>query len=193
VVVTASQAGNANYAAATPISKTITVTKAALTVTANNATMTYGTSLPTFSASYTGFVNGDTVSALGGSPSLTTSATSTSAAGSYNIAAAVGTLTSSNYSFTFTRGILTITPAIAATPSFSLTAGTYTGTQHLTITDASSGVNIYYTTNGTTPTTSSNRYTTALAISTSETVQAIAVLSPNYSQSSTMSASYVIQ
>ena len=40
---------------------TLTIDKAALTITANNQTKVYGAALPTLTASYTGFVNGDTV------------------------------------------------------------------------------------------------------------------------------------
>ena len=45
-----------------------------VTVSANNATITAGSPLPTFTASYSGFVNGDTQGVLSGSPSLTTNA-----------------------------------------------------------------------------------------------------------------------
>jgi hypothetical protein len=80
----------------------------------------------------------------------------------------------------------------AATPAFSLAAGTYLGTQTLTITDATAGATIYYTTNGTTPTTSSNRYTAPLAVNVSETIEAIAVAS-GFENSVTTSAAYVIE
>ena len=46
--------------------------------------------------------------------------------------------------------------ATAAAPTFSPAAGTYTSTQSVTISDATTGATIYYTTNGTTPTTSSS-------------------------------------
>ncbi|MGA3128426.1 MAG: choice-of-anchor D domain-containing protein, partial [Candidatus Korobacteraceae bacterium] len=59
VTVEATQAGNANYDAATPVSRTFTVTKAPLTVTANNAARLYGAATPTFAYTITGFVNGD--------------------------------------------------------------------------------------------------------------------------------------
>ena len=61
-----------------------------------------------------------------------------------------------------------------ATPTFSPAAGTYTGTQTVTISDATSGATIYYTTNGTTPSSSSTQYTAAISVSASETIKAIA-------------------
>ena len=42
------------------VAGTLTVTPAALTITANNQTKVYGAALPTLTASYSGFVNGDT-------------------------------------------------------------------------------------------------------------------------------------
>jgi len=81
-----------------------------LTVKADNKTKTFGAALPTFTASYSGFKNGQILSGsdVTGSPSLTSTATATSPVGSYPIAAAVGTLTSTNYSFTPVNGALTI-------------------------------------------------------------------------------------
>lgn len=94
----------------------LSVTAAPLSVTANNATRVYGQSNPTFTASYSGFVNGDTLSVLTGSPSLSTGATlaSSVAASPYPILAAGGTLSANNYSFVFNDGQLTITPASTA-------------------------------------------------------------------------------
>ena len=105
--ITASQPGSADYL---PASTTINivVNQATLTVTADPASMTYGDSLPTFTASYNGFVNGDGQGVLSGSPSLTTTATSTSPVGNYTITAAQGTLLAANYTFTFVNGTLTI-------------------------------------------------------------------------------------
>lgn len=92
-------------------SVSISVNRATLTVTANNASRTYGSANPAFSASYSGFVNGDTTSVLSGSPSLTTTATTSSGAGSYTIGAAQGSLSASNYQFSFVNGTLTVNKA----------------------------------------------------------------------------------
>jgi subtilase family serine protease len=94
-------------------SVTLVVMPAQLNVTANNATRVYGQGNPTFTAGYSGFVNGDGVGVLSGSPSLSTTATATSSvAGSpYPIVAAAGTLSAANYTFAFNNGQLTITPA----------------------------------------------------------------------------------
>jgi hypothetical protein len=71
----------------------IQVNKAPLTVTANNASRAVGAVIPALTASYSGFVNGETSAVLSGSPSLTTPSTSSSAAGTYPITAAAGSLT----------------------------------------------------------------------------------------------------
>jgi len=79
----------------------------------------------------------------------------------------------------------------ASTPTFSPAGGTYTSAQTVTISDATTGASIYYTTNGTTPTTSSTLYTGPITVSTSETVKAIAVAT-GYTQSATGTAVYTI-
>ena len=80
----------------------------------------------------------------------------------------------------------------AAIPTFSPAAGTYTSTQTVTISDATTGATIYYTTNGTTPTTASSVYSSAITVSATETLEAIATAS-GYSQSVMGSAVYTIQ
>jgi hypothetical protein len=80
----------------------------------------------------------------------------------------------------------------AATPVFSVAAGTYAARQSVTITDATSGAVIYYTTNGTAPTTSSTKYTGAISVAASETLEAIAVAS-GHSNSAVALARYTIE
>jgi glycosidase len=83
------------------------------------------------------------------------------------------------------------TPSRAATPVFSVSAGTYTALQSVAITDATAGAIIYYTTNGSTPTTSSAIYSTPISVTTTTTIEAMAVAS-NHTNSSVASASYTI-
>ncbi len=85
----------------------------------------------------------------------------------------------------------TITSSVAATPTFSPSGGTYTTAQTVTISDATSGATIYYTTNGTTPTTGSTPYAGPIAVSATETIEAIAVAS-GHTQSAVGSAAYTI-
>jgi len=57
--ITASGAVDANYTITETLRQASSVTAAPLTITANNASKVYGAALPTFTASYSGFVNGD--------------------------------------------------------------------------------------------------------------------------------------
>ena len=88
-------------------------------------------------------------------------------------------------------GIAAVATSVAATPAFSPVAGTYTSAQFITFTDATAGATFYYTTNGTTPTTSSSVYNGPISVSSSETLEAIATAS-GYSNSAVASAAYVI-
>ena len=94
-----------------PFSKefTLTVAKAALTITAKDYTIKQGEALPTFGASYTGFKNGETESVLTQKPTFSCSATSTSAPGTYDIT--VSNATAQNYDIKYTMGTLTIVKA----------------------------------------------------------------------------------
>jgi hypothetical protein len=83
-------------------------------------------------------------------------------------------------------------PAPTATaPTLSPGTSTYTSSPSVTITDATPGAAIYYTTNGSIPTTAAAKYSAALTISTTTTVNAIAVAS-GYTNSAVSSATYTI-
>ena len=110
IVPAATGANLANYNVIY-LNGTLTVDKATLTVTPNNQSILSGSVLPSFTATIAGFVNGDTQTVVTGLPALTTTASSSSPAGSYPITATLGTLAAANYSFTFGTGTLTITQA----------------------------------------------------------------------------------
>jgi hypothetical protein len=91
---------------------TLTVATAAITVTADNQSRTYGATNPPLTATYTGFINGDTVAVITGQPSLSVGANTNSPAGSYTITVGTGTLiATTNYAFIFVNGSLNVLPA----------------------------------------------------------------------------------
>lgn len=79
----------------------------------------------------------------------------------------------------------------AATPSFSPAGGTYTGTQTVTISASTSGATIHYTTDGSTPTTSSPTYSRPVSVASTATIKAIAIAS-GFANSAVASATYTI-
>jgi len=79
----------------------------------------------------------------------------------------------------------------AATPAFSVVAGVYAPGQTVKITDATPGATIYYTKNGTTPTTASTKYAGPITVDSSQTIKAIASAA-NYKGSEVASALYRI-
>ncbi|SNR46682.1 cadherin-like beta sandwich domain-containing protein, partial [Flavobacterium sp. ov086] len=84
----------------------LTVTTATLTITADDQSKTYGSANPALTASYAGFVNGDTVANLATAPTLNTTATTTSPVGTYPITASGAV--DLNYAITYVPGILTV-------------------------------------------------------------------------------------
>jgi sugar lactone lactonase YvrE len=86
---------------------------------------------------------------------------------------------------------VTLTAQTAATPAFSVPAGTYSTAQSVALTDSTPNATIYYTTDGSTPSISSTAYATPITVSSSETINAIAIAS-GYNPSAVASAAYVV-
>src|SRR5437762_4197797 len=106
---------------------------------------------------------------VGGSTQQYTSAVTVSATETISaIATATGFAPSAVASATYTI------ESQVATPTFQPGPGTYTSAQSVTLSTTTPGATIYYTTNGTAPTTSSTPYTSAIPVNATETIQAIA-------------------
>jgi hypothetical protein len=87
---------------------------------------------------------------------------------------------------------LTINSSTAtATPAFNPPGGNFSTTQIVALGSATGDAALYYTLDGTTPTTNSTRYTGPLSVIKSETIRAIAI-SPGFPQSAVASATYTI-
>jgi hypothetical protein len=174
IVIDANQAGNSSYSAAPQVQQSVVVNApTASTPTFSLAAGTYTTSQ---SVTISDATAGTTIYYTTNGTTPTTSSTVYSGAITVNstetleaIAVETGYTNSATASVTYT-----IAPVLP-TPTFSLAAGTYTTSQSVTISDATAGTTIYYTTNGTTPTTSSSVYSSAITVSATETMEAIAV------------------
>lgn len=123
----------------------LAVTTAPLTVTANDATRVYGEANPTLSVNYSGFVNGEGVGVLGGSPNVATTATATSPPGVYEIDVSTGTLSANNYSFALVNGQLTVlaastTTTVGSSASPALVGGAVTFTANVSAVSPGSGM-----------------------------------------------------
>ena len=103
--ITAAQASDGFYPAAS-ITQTLTVNKAALTITADNQLRFEGQPNPTLTVTYAGFVLGETSTVLLTQPATGTTATVASAPGTYPIT--VSGATAANYTITHINGTLTV-------------------------------------------------------------------------------------
>ncbi len=122
IVIEASQEGNDDYAAATPVQQTIVVSKAVITATPDDATITYGEATPNFNIVYSGFIGGEDKTAFSQEPTVTVVAEgkiilmeasrvesvspSNYNAGDYKLRLSGGS--ASNYVFNFTDGNFTV-------------------------------------------------------------------------------------
>ena len=115
--ITYSFAGDANLnAAPADTSTTLTVNKASLNIAANDASRAYGQPNPAFTATFSGWVNGENTNVLGGALVLSSPAETNSPVGTYPIIP--GGLTATNYTLNYSNGTLTVTSyALSVTAS----------------------------------------------------------------------------
>jgi hypothetical protein len=141
--ITASQAGDVNFEAATPVVQTLVVSKAPLIITADNKTKLLGQPVPALTISYNGFVLNETSTVFTAQPVISTTATATSPVGSYPVTVA-GTI-ADNYTITHVNGTLTISPLPAQTITFAaLPLKKYGDNAFMAGATASSGLPVNY-------------------------------------------------
>lgn len=137
-------------------------------------------------------------------PSATVTLTATPASGysfkGWSVEGTGSTLSStSSNPTTFTMGTANSTvtavfeeSTIVANPTFSVAEGTYNAAQSVTLSCPTDGATIYYTTDGTAPTSSSTEYTGAIDVNETMTIKAIAIKA-GLTDSEVASATYTLQ
>lgn len=101
----------------------LAITPRTLTLTADNKTKTQGAANPVLTYTASGFVNNETTAIFSKAPTLTTSATAGSPAGSYVITIGAGSpaMVAPNYTLQFVSGTLTVTTV--TTPQIGTASG----------------------------------------------------------------------
>ena len=127
---------------------TFTINKKALTVTANPKTITYGDAPANDGVTYSGFVNGENESVLGGTLGYTYNTEENGTGDNYTASSPVGTyyiipsgLTATNYDITFANGTLTVNPKSVTVTGITVDNKTYDGTTTAALNAANATVN----------------------------------------------------
>jgi hypothetical protein len=110
--INAVYSGDGNFLTSTG-ANSLMVAPAPLTITADNKGKVYGAPLPALTASYSGFVNGDTAASLTTAPTLVTTASPSGSVGSYPITASGAV--DPNYTISYVAGTLTVSQAGTST------------------------------------------------------------------------------
>ena len=110
--------------------------------------------------------------------------------GTWTGSASSVTLTASGHQVRVSKIVITLDDGTVATPYFNPAEGTYYGPTDVSI-HGQEGATVYYTLDGTDPTTSSAVYSAPITISQTTTVKAMAVL--NGTNSAVATATYTIE
>ncbi|RJE72867.1 MBG domain-containing protein [Reichenbachiella sp. MSK19-1] len=130
----------------TLVNGTLTIAQKELTVTPDDQTMVFGEELPELTMAYSGFVNADDASMLDTAPVASTTATSSSDIGQYDITAAGAS--DVNYSFVYVTGQLTIGVATATISITDLDRHANGSAIIPTVTTSPAGLNVILTYDG---------------------------------------------
>jgi len=197
IVIDANEAGNTNYSAAPLAQVTITVTQATQTITfAPASPVTFTTTpIPLTATASSGLPVTITVTSGPGTITGTAAAPTLSLTGFGTVVLAANQAGNTDYSAAAAVPASIVVNPIgqAPTPTFSIAAGTYYGSNTaVTISATPAGATIYYTTDGSTPTINSTKYTAAIPLPTpgTYTIKALSV-ELGYTNS-TASATYII-
>jgi hypothetical protein len=173
-----------NIATNSPLPSGVNGSAYSTPITVTNATAPVTWSLIPVNAQNTWAIN-STTGVITGTPSHTTTTVPDVIAVQVIDATSAGD--QSIFAISVAAGVLTP----AATPTFSPAAGTYSVSQSVTITCSTGSSSIFYTTNGSTPSTSSTPYTGPVNVTATSTLKAIATAS-GFAQSAVGSAAYTI-
>jgi gliding motility-associated-like protein len=190
VTIAANQAGNSSYAPATTATQTFTVAKATLTVTATGKTKVYGQANPTLDYLITGLVNGDNSSVVSGNATINTVADINSTPGSYPITVTAGTLSATNYTFSFVNSSLTVTKATQTINFPAITGKTYGDAAFTLNASSNAGLPVTYTVTSGPATINGNTLTITGAGTV--TIEATQAGSSSYNAAAPVSNSFVV-
>lgn len=104
----------------------------------------------------------------------------------------IGSTNGGNNSGAYNIDLITVEALDVAEPTSDVAAGTYNNNQVVTLSCATSGASIYYTTNGDAPTTASTLYTGPITVSATSTLKVIGAKA-NYDDSTVLELAFVFE
>ncbi|MBK9578213.1 MAG: chitobiase/beta-hexosaminidase C-terminal domain-containing protein [Fibrobacterota bacterium] len=149
-------------------------------------TGTWSGTASSFSVTWSGYAttdDGSTWSALQTLPSMTPYP--------FTVSGSTASVVVGGATRTYTKGAGTMPTADLVVPVITPGGGTFPATQGVLISSPTIGAEIHFTTDGSTPTTASSKYTGSIPVSATKTIKAIAV--KDGKSSSVVSATIVIQ
>ena len=195
VVIAANQAGNGTYAAAPQVEQSVVVNQATQTINFTPPASPIPFTTMPIALVATGGASGNPVVFTVASGPATISGSKLTLTGLGTVVVSANQAGNADYTpaAQVQESIVVTVIGTVASPILTPAAGTYYGTQSVTIADTTAGAMIYYTTDGSTPPSSSTStlYGDPISVTASETINAIAV-APDYNNSTVVSAPYVI-